>query len=125
MRIENSERCNYCLNFWEPSDLLYYYYYFLFKYISYIFLALQVALACHYRIAVKDRKTAVALPEVMLGLLPGGGGTQRLPRLTSVPTTLDMALTGKNIRADKAKKLGIIDLLVDPLGPGLEPPEKR
>ncbi|KAF6215035.1 hypothetical protein GE061_009784 [Apolygus lucorum] len=86
---------------------------------------LEVALACHYRIAVKDKKTAVALPEVMLGLLPGGGGTQRLPRLSSVPTALDMSLTGKNIRADKAKKLGIIDLLVDPLGPGLEPPEKR
>ncbi|KAK9510232.1 hypothetical protein O3M35_005061 [Rhynocoris fuscipes] len=86
---------------------------------------LEVALACHYRIAVKDKKTAVGLPEVMLGLLPGGGGTQRLPRLTSVPTALDMSLTGKMVRADKAKKLGIVDLLVDPLGPGLEPPEKR
>ncbi|BES88970.1 3-hydroxyacyl-CoA dehydrogenase, C-terminal domain [Nesidiocoris tenuis] len=86
---------------------------------------LEVALACHYRIAVKDKKTAVALPEVMLGLLPGGGGTQRLPRLTSVPTALDLCLTGKNVRADKAKKLGIIDLLVDPLGPGLVPAEQR
>uniref|UniRef100_A0A0P4VTI8 Trifunctional enzyme subunit alpha, mitochondrial n=2 Tax=Rhodnius TaxID=13248 RepID=A0A0P4VTI8_9HEMI len=86
---------------------------------------LEVALACHYRIAVKDKKTAVGLPEVMLGLLPGGGGTQRLPRLTSIPTALDLSLTGKMVRADKAKKLGIIDLLVDPLGPGLVPPEKR
>ncbi|XP_014256661.1 trifunctional enzyme subunit alpha, mitochondrial [Cimex lectularius] len=86
---------------------------------------LEVALACHYRVAVKDNKTAIALPEVMLGLLPGGGGTQRLPKLTSVTTALDLSLTGKNVRADKAKKLGIVDLLVDPLGPGLEPPEKR
>lgn len=74
---------------------------------------------------MKDKKTAVGLPEVMLGLLPGGGGTQRLPRLTSIPTALDLSLTGKMVRADKAKKLGIIDLLVDPLGPGLVPPEKR
>lgn len=86
---------------------------------------LEVALACHYRIATKDRKTTLALPEVMLGLLPGGGGTQRTPRLTSVPTALDMALTGKNVRADKAKKLGLVDLLVEPLGPGLAPPDVR
>lgn len=61
----------------------------------------------------------------MLGLLPGGGGTQRLPKLASVMNALDMALTGKNIVANKAKKLGIIDQLVDPLGPGLAPPEIR
>ncbi|CAH0746973.1 unnamed protein product [Bemisia tabaci] len=86
---------------------------------------LEVALSCQYRIAVKDRKTAVGLPEVMLGLLPGAGGTQRLPKLTSVPTALDLELTGKSVKADKAKKLGIIDLLVDPLGPGLAPAETR
>lgn len=84
-----------------------------------------MALSCQYRIAVKDRKTAVGLPEVMLGLLPGAGGTQRLPKLTSVPTALDLELTGKSVKADKAKKLGIIDLLVDPLGPGLAPAETR
>lgn len=84
---------------------------------------LEVALACHYRIATKDRKTSVGLPEVMLGLLPGGGGTQRLPKLTSIPTALDLELTGKNVKADKAKKLGIVDLLVDPLGPGLQSAE--
>lgn len=61
----------------------------------------------------------------MLGLLPGGGGTQRLPRLVSLPDALDMELTGKTVRADKAKKLGIIDLLVDPLGPGLFAPEQK
>lgn len=59
----------------------------------------------------------------MLGLLPGAGGTQRLPRLTSIPTALDMALTGKTVRADKAKKLGLVDLLVDPIGPGLADPQ--
>jgi enoyl-CoA hydratase / long-chain 3-hydroxyacyl-CoA dehydrogenase len=56
----------------------------------------------------------------MLGLLPGAGGTQRVQKLTSVPTTLDLALTGKTIKADRAKKLGLIDLLVEPLGPGLQ-----
>ncbi|KAK5646424.1 hypothetical protein RI129_004888 [Pyrocoelia pectoralis] len=85
---------------------------------------LETALACHYRIAVKDKKTSLGLPEVMLGLLPGAGGTQRLQRLTSIPNTLDLALTGKSVKADKAKKLGIVDLLVDPLGPGLDSPEK-
>lgn len=59
----------------------------------------------------------------MLGLLPGGGGTQRLPKLTSIPTALDLELTGKTVKADKAKKLGIVDLLVAPLGPGLQPAE--
>lgn len=86
---------------------------------------LELALACHYRIATKDKKTTVGLPEVMLGLLPGGGGTQRLPKLTSVPTSLDLTLTGKNVKADKAKKLGIIDLLVAPLGPGLKSAEEN
>lgn len=45
---------------------------------------LEFALACHYRVAVKDKKTTLGLPEVMLGLLPAAGGTQRLPRLTGV-----------------------------------------
>lgn len=85
----------------------------------------QVALACHYRIAVKDRKTGLGLPEVMLGLLPGGGGTQRLPRLVFLPDALDMQLTGKTVKADKAKKLGIVDLLVDPLGPGVGPATEK
>ncbi|RZB49918.1 trifunctional enzyme subunit alpha, mitochondrial, partial [Asbolus verrucosus] len=84
---------------------------------------LELALSCHYRVAVKDKKTGLGLPEVMLGLLPGAGGTQRLPRLTSVPNALDISLTGKTLKADKAKKLGIVDLVVDPLGPGLSDPE--
>ncbi|XP_055711174.1 trifunctional enzyme subunit alpha, mitochondrial [Phlebotomus papatasi] len=84
---------------------------------------LELALACHYRIATKDKSTNLGLPEVMLGLLPGAGGTQRLRELTSIPTALDLALTGKSVKADKAKKLGLVDLLVSPLGPGLQPAE--
>lgn len=86
---------------------------------------LELTLACHYRIATKDKKTSLGLPEVMLGLLPGGGGTQRLPALTSVPTALDMELTGKQVKADKAKKLGIVDALLSPLGPGLKSAEEN
>lgn len=86
---------------------------------------LELAMACHYRIAVKDKKTNLGLPEVMLGLLPGAGGTQRLPKLSSIPTALDLALTGKNVKADKAKKLGIVDMLVTPLGPGLKSAEQN
>lgn len=61
----------------------------------------------------------------MLGLLPGGGGTQRLPKLTSLLTALDLELTGKNVKADKAKKLGLVDMLVAPLGPGLKSAEEN
>jgi len=84
---------------------------------------LEVAMACHYRIAVDGLKTSMGLPEVMLGVLPGGGGTQRLPALTGTLNTLDMALTGKTVNAKKAKKLGLVDAVVDPLGPGQAPPD--
>ncbi|XP_032815237.1 trifunctional enzyme subunit alpha, mitochondrial [Petromyzon marinus] len=86
---------------------------------------LEVAIACHYRVATKDRKTVLATPEVMLGLLPGAGGTQRLPKMLGLPTAFDMMLTGKNIRADRAKKMGLVDQLIDPLGPGLKSPQDR
>merc|ERR1712156_888 len=82
---------------------------------------LETAMACHYRIAVDGMKTGMGLPEVMLGLLPGGGGTQRLPELTGVPNSLDMALTGKTLNAKKAKKVGLVDMVVEALGPGLAP----
>lgn len=61
----------------------------------------------------------------MLGLLPGAGGTQRLQNLTSIPNVLDLTLTGRSLRADRAKKLGVVDMLVDPLGPGLQPADVR
>lgn len=73
---------------------------------------LEVALACHARIASDDRKTKLGLPEVMLGLLPGAGGTQRLPRLIPIEAALDMLLTGKQLDAKRAKKLGLVDEVV-------------
>lgn len=84
---------------------------------------LELTLACHYRIATTDKRTNLGLPEVMLGLLPGAGGTQRLPKLVGVQGALDMALTGKNIPARKAKRMNLVDHLVEPLGPGLQDPE--
>ncbi|KAK1171788.1 trifunctional enzyme subunit alpha, mitochondrial-like [Acipenser oxyrinchus oxyrinchus] len=86
---------------------------------------LEVAIACQYRVATKNKKTVLGTPEVMLGLLPGAGGTQRLPKMVGIPSAFDMTLTGRNIRADKAKKMGLVDQLVDPLGPGLKGPEER
>ncbi|XP_065487243.1 trifunctional enzyme subunit alpha, mitochondrial [Caloenas nicobarica] len=86
---------------------------------------LEVAIACHYRIATKDKKTILGTPEVLLGLLPGAGGTQRLPKMVGIPSAFDMMLTGRNIRADRAKKMGLVDQLVDPLGPGMKTPEAR
>uniref|UniRef100_A0A3Q1DBZ4 Trifunctional enzyme subunit alpha, mitochondrial n=1 Tax=Amphiprion ocellaris TaxID=80972 RepID=A0A3Q1DBZ4_AMPOC len=86
---------------------------------------LEFAIACQYRVATKSKKTVLGTPEVMLGLLPGAGGTQRLPKMVGLPSAFDMMLTGRNIRADKAKKMGLVDHLVDPLGPGLKSPEER
>lgn len=73
---------------------------------------LEVAMACHYRIASTDKKTVFGLPEMKLGLLPGGGGTQRLIKLTNLRFGLDCLLTGKNIYPYSAKKAGLIDALV-------------
>ncbi|WP_298432259.1 3-hydroxyacyl-CoA dehydrogenase NAD-binding domain-containing protein [Geobacter sp.] len=68
---------------------------------------LEVALACHFRCAVPQAK--LGLPEVKLGLLPGGGGTQRLPRLIGVEPALDLILSGEHMSAAKALELGVID----------------
>ncbi|XP_039312295.1 trifunctional enzyme subunit alpha, mitochondrial isoform X2 [Solenopsis invicta] len=86
---------------------------------------LEVALACHYRLAVNNKQTNLGLPEVRLGLLPGGGGTQRLPQLVPLATALDMVLTGKNLKPDKAKKVGLVDIVVNRLGPGVALPEEN
>ncbi len=75
---------------------------------------LESALACSYRIASDNAKTVLALPEVQLGLIPGAGGTQRLPRQIGLTAALDMILTGKNIRAKKALSLGLVDEMVHP-----------
>ncbi len=77
---------------------------------------LEVALACRYRLAADDPKTILALPEVQLGLLPGGGGTQRLPRLIGLPAALPLLLTGKRVRAKKAYRMGLVDALTSPGG---------
>jgi len=76
--------------------------------------ALELALASDYRIATDHPKTLLALPEVQIGLIPGAGGTQRLPRLIGVRAALDMILTGKNVRAKKAMQIGLVDELVHP-----------
>ncbi len=73
----------------------------------------EIALACHGRIVSDDKSTHFALPEVMLGLLPGGGGTQRLPRLIGIQKALDMMLTGKKIYARKAKSIGLADKITN------------
>lgn len=72
---------------------------------------LEIALACAARVASDSPKTILSLPEVKLGLLPGGGGTQRLPRLVGIQKALDMMLTGKNVFAYPAKKMGLVDRL--------------
>ncbi|TKG25452.1 fatty acid oxidation complex subunit alpha FadJ [Vibrio breoganii] len=73
---------------------------------------LELALACDYRVCSDDDITRLGLPEVQLGLLPGSGGTQRLPRLIGLMASLDLILTGKQVRAKKAKKLGLVDASV-------------
>jgi 3-hydroxyacyl-CoA dehydrogenase len=72
---------------------------------------LEVAMACHYRVAAKDAK--VGQPEVLLGIIPGAGGTQRLPRLAGVPMAIEMCTDGKPVAAGKARAEGIVDDLVD------------
>ena len=75
---------------------------------------LETALACAWRIASEHPKTVLGLPEVQLGLIPGTGGTQRLPRLIGLPDALDMILRGRNVRPKKALKIGLVDDVVHP-----------
>lgn len=70
---------------------------------------LEIALACHYRIAIDSPKTKLGLPEVKLGLLPGGGGTQRLPRLVGIQKALELMTQGSELRPNAAKDIGLID----------------
>jgi 3-hydroxyacyl-CoA dehydrogenase/enoyl-CoA hydratase/3-hydroxybutyryl-CoA epimerase len=73
---------------------------------------LELALACTYRIATDDKKTQLGQPEVQLGLIPGAGGTQRLPQLIGIAAALDMILAGGPVRPSKARKLGLVDEVV-------------
>jgi 3-hydroxyacyl-CoA dehydrogenase/enoyl-CoA hydratase/3-hydroxybutyryl-CoA epimerase len=77
---------------------------------------LELALACHYRMAVHSPQTVLGFPEVQLGLLPAAGGTQRLPRLIGLTAALPLLLTARNLRAKQAKKAGLIDELIPPYG---------
>jgi 3-hydroxyacyl-CoA dehydrogenase len=72
---------------------------------------LEFAMACHYRVAVPSAK--VGQPEVTLGIIPGAGGTQRLPRLCGVPMALEMCTIGAPVSADKALAAGIVDRIVE------------
>ena len=72
---------------------------------------LEMSLACHYRVALPTAQ--VGLPEVKLGLLPGGGGTQRLPRLVGVETALNMIVSGAMVRADTLRSTALFDLLAE------------
>ncbi|HEV8398988.1 MAG TPA: 3-hydroxyacyl-CoA dehydrogenase NAD-binding domain-containing protein [Gemmatimonadales bacterium] len=74
----------------------------------------EFALACRYRVASNHPKTQIGLPEIQLGILPGAGGCQRLPRLVGARAALDMILAGKAERAEKAFRLGMVDELVPP-----------
>ena len=74
---------------------------------------LEIALACHYRIAINNPKIKFGQPEVKLGLLPGGGGTQRLPRIMGMQASMPLLMEGKELRPDAAKAAGIVNELVN------------
>jgi 3-hydroxyacyl-CoA dehydrogenase/enoyl-CoA hydratase/3-hydroxybutyryl-CoA epimerase len=99
---------------------------------------LELALAAHYRVATSAGATTLGLPEVRLGLLPGAGGTQRLPRLVGLRRALDLMLTGRTLPADRALRAGLVDEVVPPaildrvahetavrLASGWRPPRRR
>jgi 3-hydroxyacyl-CoA dehydrogenase/enoyl-CoA hydratase/3-hydroxybutyryl-CoA epimerase len=73
---------------------------------------LEMALACDYRVVTDDPKTSLGQPEVNLGIIPGWGGTQRLPRLVGLPQALRMILTGKPVAGRKAYRIGLADSIV-------------
>jgi 3-hydroxyacyl-CoA dehydrogenase / enoyl-CoA hydratase / 3-hydroxybutyryl-CoA epimerase len=75
---------------------------------------LELVLACHYRVATDHPRTTFGAPEVQLGIIPGAGGCNRLPRLVGLRGALEMILTGKSVRATKALKMGLVDELVAP-----------
>src|SRR5882757_7167134 len=74
---------------------------------------LEVALACHRRIAIDDPALRLAFPEVTLGLMPGAGGTQRLPRLIGIAAAAPLLLEGRPVNVRDALKIGLIDEIVD------------
>lgn len=73
----------------------------------------EIALACRYRIASRDEKTRIGLPEIKLGIYPGWGGSVRAPRLIGAPAAMDLMLTGRSMSASAAKAMGLVDRVVD------------
>lgn len=73
----------------------------------------EISLACRYRIASSDPSTKIGLPEVMLGIFPGWGGSARLPQLVGAPAAMDMMLTGRSLSASAARAIGLVDKVVD------------
>ncbi len=73
---------------------------------------LELALACSFRLATDERRTKLGLPEVRLGIIPGFGGTQRLPRLVGLPAALDLILTGRAVSGASAYRMGLVDAVV-------------
>ena len=71
----------------------------------------ELALACHHRVLVAGKRVKVGLPEASLGLLPGAGGTQRLPRLIGVKASMGLLMEGKQLRPDKALAMGLVNSL--------------
>ena len=76
--------------------------------------AFELSLACHGRVAADSDKVKMALPEVKVGIFPGAGGTQRVPRLTDPQSALQMLTTGQNLSPKKAKQMGLIHEVVEP-----------
>ncbi|MBW8368542.1 MAG: enoyl-CoA hydratase/isomerase family protein [Arenimonas sp.] len=74
----------------------------------------EIALACRYRIASRDEKTRIGLPEIKLGIYPGWGGSVRAPRLIGAPAAMDLMLTGRSLSASAAKAMGLVDRVVEP-----------
>lgn len=74
----------------------------------------EIALACRYRVASRDEKTRIGLPEIKLGIYPGWGGSVRAPRLIGAPAAMDLMLTGRSLSASAAKAMGLVDRVVEP-----------
>ena len=77
---------------------------------------LELAMACRWRVAMEHKSVQIGLPEVKLGVLPGGGGTQRLPALVGIQNALTLACAGKSLKPDEALKLGVIDAVLPAQG---------
>jgi len=84
----------------------------------------EITLACHYRVAVNNPKTKIGLPEVKIGVLPGAGGTQRVPRMIGIQNALPILLEGKSFSPENALKQGLIDEMADDVPDMMEKAQK-